>query len=141
MISPTSITLCMGSSCFSRGNGKNLPRIQEFLKDHGLAAQVAGDPDHVLTAEELGALLVATGIDVDSCAPAAAVREGSRAGLRFAVSGGVAAAVTGRFDPGVAPKPYVINGLSPKMIRLLAAFAKTGKAPGQLVEVMCCEGG
>ena len=40
MISPTSITLCMGSSCFSRGNGKNLPRIQEFLKDHGLAAQV-----------------------------------------------------------------------------------------------------
>ncbi|HNX35592.1 MAG TPA: monomeric [FeFe] hydrogenase [Kiritimatiellia bacterium] len=104
-------------------------------------ATLAGDPDHVLTAEELGALLVAAGIDVDGCAPAEAVRAGSRAGLRFAVSGGVAAAVAGRFGPGVAPKPYVINGLSPKMIRLLATFAKTGKAPGQLVEVMCCEGG
>lgn len=104
-------------------------------------ATAAGDPDHVLTAEELGALLVAADLDVDSCAPAAAVRAGSRAGLRFAVSGGVAAAVAGRFDPGEAPKPYVINGLSPKMIRLLATFAKTGKAPGQLVEVMCCEGG
>lgn len=104
-------------------------------------ATLAGDPDHVLTAEELGALLVAAGIDVDGCAPAEAVRAGSRAGLRFAVSGGVAAAVAGRFGPGVAPKPYVINGLSRKMIRLLATFAKTGKAPGQLVEVMCCEGG
>lgn len=104
-------------------------------------ASLAGDPDHVLTAEELGALLVAAGIDVDGCAPADAVRAGSRAGLRFAASGGVAAAVAGRFDSGVAPKPYVINGLSPKMIRLLATFAKTGKAPGQLVEVMCCEGG
>lgn len=40
MSTTTSITLCMGSSCFSRGNGKNLPRIQEFLKDHGLAAKV-----------------------------------------------------------------------------------------------------
>jgi len=34
------ITLCMGSSCFSRGNGKNLPHIQQFLKDHGLAAHI-----------------------------------------------------------------------------------------------------
>jgi len=40
MTSPTTITLCMGSSCFSRGNGKNLPRIQQFLKDNGLAAHV-----------------------------------------------------------------------------------------------------
>ena len=40
MTSPSSLTLCMGSSCFSRGNGQNLPRIQAFLKDHHLAVQV-----------------------------------------------------------------------------------------------------
>ncbi len=36
MTLPKTITLCMGSSCFSRGNGRNLPRIQQFLKRHGL---------------------------------------------------------------------------------------------------------
>ena len=41
MSPPTSITLCMGSSCFSRGNGRNLPRIQQFLKRHGLDARLA----------------------------------------------------------------------------------------------------
>lgn len=40
MAFPTTITLCMGSSCFSRGNGKNLPRIQQFLTEHGLTARV-----------------------------------------------------------------------------------------------------
>ena len=30
----------MGSSCFSRGNGKNLPRIQQFLKSSGLGTRV-----------------------------------------------------------------------------------------------------
>ena len=104
-------------------------------------AALHGDPDHVLTAEELGALLIAAEIDVDACEPAPPVRSGSRAGLRFALSGGVAAAVAARLPAAAAPKPYVINGLSPKMLRLLATFAKTGKAPGQLVEVMCCEGG
>ena len=100
-----------------------------------------GIPDHILTAEELGALLIAAGIDVDACEPAASACTGSRDGLCFAVTGGVAAAVTAQLPKGSAPKPYVINGLSPKMLRLLATFAKTGKAPGQIVEVMCCEGG
>jgi NADH:ubiquinone oxidoreductase subunit E len=40
MISPSSITLCMGSSCFSRGNGKSLPRIQQAIRDRGLATRV-----------------------------------------------------------------------------------------------------
>lgn len=37
---PTSITLCMGSSCFSRGNAQNLPRIQAFLRLHALETRV-----------------------------------------------------------------------------------------------------
>ena len=34
------LTLCMGSSCFARGNRTNLELIRRFLQDHGLEAQV-----------------------------------------------------------------------------------------------------
>lgn len=104
-------------------------------------ATLANTPDHVLTSEELGAMFIATDTDVDACTPTDPVRTGSRAGFRFAVSGGVAAAVTHHQNAATLSKPYVINGLSPKTIKLLATFAKNGKAPGPLVEVMCCEGG
>ena len=36
----TTIELCLGSSCFSRGNKHNLGVVQAFLKEHGLAADV-----------------------------------------------------------------------------------------------------
>jgi [FeFe] hydrogenase (group B1/B3) len=102
----------------------------------------AGVPDHVLTAEELGAMLVATDTDVDACAPAEPAVSGSHAGFRFAVAGGVAAAVADRLPEASQPlKAHLVNGLSPKALRLLASFAKAKKAPGLLVEVMACEGG
>ncbi len=34
------ITICLGSSCFSRGNNKNLEIIQEYIKNKGLEANV-----------------------------------------------------------------------------------------------------
>ncbi len=34
------ITLCMGSSCFSRQNKHNLQVIQDFLNEHGLQREV-----------------------------------------------------------------------------------------------------
>lgn len=34
------ITICLGSSCFSRGNNKNLEIIQEYIKSKGLEADV-----------------------------------------------------------------------------------------------------
>ena len=34
------IVVCMGSSCFARGNEKNLELIEKFLEKHALAAQV-----------------------------------------------------------------------------------------------------
>lgn len=37
---PQTITICMGSSCFSRGNNKNLQVIQSYLKDHGIEAKI-----------------------------------------------------------------------------------------------------
>ncbi|UDQ96555.1 (2Fe-2S) ferredoxin domain-containing protein [Lentisphaerota bacterium WC36G] len=35
-----SINICMGSSCFSRGNEQNLAIIEEFLFEHGLSDEV-----------------------------------------------------------------------------------------------------
>lgn len=37
---PLIITICMGSSCFSRGNNNNLQVIQSYLKKYNLEAQV-----------------------------------------------------------------------------------------------------
>jgi NADH:ubiquinone oxidoreductase subunit E len=36
----TDIQICMGSSCFSRGNQHNLAVIREFLRERGIAANV-----------------------------------------------------------------------------------------------------
>ena len=34
------IKVCMGSSCFARGNAANLDYIEKFVKDHGLDAKI-----------------------------------------------------------------------------------------------------
>ena len=34
------IQVCMGSSCFARGNNKNLQIIVQYLKDNGIEADV-----------------------------------------------------------------------------------------------------
>lgn len=34
------ITICMGSSCYSRGNGRNIEVIQQLLAQRGLEADV-----------------------------------------------------------------------------------------------------
>jgi NADH:ubiquinone oxidoreductase subunit E len=38
--SPLEIAICMGSSCFSRGNAKNLGLIQDYLQSNGRQADV-----------------------------------------------------------------------------------------------------
>lgn len=35
------IKICMGSSCFSRGNKDNLIIIQKFIKDHNLEVNIS----------------------------------------------------------------------------------------------------
>jgi NADH:ubiquinone oxidoreductase subunit E len=37
---PTSIVICQGSSCFSRGNNKNLKIIQDYIANHKINANV-----------------------------------------------------------------------------------------------------
>lgn len=34
------ITICMGSSCFARGNEKNLEILEQFLKERGLQDEI-----------------------------------------------------------------------------------------------------
>ncbi|MDD2404465.1 MAG: (2Fe-2S) ferredoxin domain-containing protein [Victivallaceae bacterium] len=36
----TKIVICMGSSCFARGNDKNLRIIEQFLKDNHFKAEI-----------------------------------------------------------------------------------------------------
>ena len=40
MSSRPKITICMGSSCFARGNEKNVTLCEEFLAERGLADEV-----------------------------------------------------------------------------------------------------
>lgn len=34
------ITVCMGSSCFARGNDKNLEFLENYVKDKGIDARI-----------------------------------------------------------------------------------------------------
>lgn len=34
------LTICMGSSCFCRGNEENLKVIEGYIEDRGIAAQI-----------------------------------------------------------------------------------------------------
>ncbi|PWE00874.1 (2Fe-2S) ferredoxin domain-containing protein [Marinilabilia rubra] len=40
MSNETDITICLGSSCFSRGNRYTLELIKNYLKEHNLEEQV-----------------------------------------------------------------------------------------------------
>lgn len=42
----TEITICLGSSCFARGNKKTVRMIQDFLEDHNLKDRVRFKGNH-----------------------------------------------------------------------------------------------
>jgi NADH:ubiquinone oxidoreductase subunit E len=39
-VEPVEIVICLGSSCFARGNSQNLAVIEEFIANHNLKASV-----------------------------------------------------------------------------------------------------
>jgi len=51
------ITICMGSSCFSRGNKKTLQLIQDYLKETGRIHQVTFRGSHCFGQCEHGPML------------------------------------------------------------------------------------
>ncbi len=96
--------------------------------------------DLVLTFEEVGALFAAAGINPTECPEDSLGWGATSAARRYAVAGGVAAAVHAAVAGRVAVNAVQVGGLSLKGLRQLRGFA-TGQCPGNLVEVMACEGG
>lgn len=99
--------------------------------------------EYVISFEELGALLLALGIEVENLEEEKADWEaGDRQVWAFASSGGVADNVARFLEAeGVeVPNVELVNGLDRKGLNRLR-MAASGKGPEGLWEVMACEGG
>jgi len=101
--------------------------------------------DYVISAEELGAFLMAKEIDIGGCSPLEHERIPTATGRDFARSGGVAEAVRARLKNPDNLRPALVNGLDVTGMKLLAAYGKNAAAgkplDANLVEVMACQGG
>lgn len=98
--------------------------------------------DFVMTFEELGSLLNAYEINLQEEQPYQMEYQSVREAHGFAANGGVAGAVRSylKLDAEALKEMQVAN-LDKRNIALLSAYAKQGKAPGNFIEVMACEGG
>lgn len=94
--------------------------------------------DHVLTFEELGALLMARDLEVDQCAPVPPDQTATDTGRGFAAAGGVADAIVAAL--GGSPRIDHLDGLGPENQRLLRTYL-SGKGDGVFLEGMGCAGG
>lgn len=98
--------------------------------------------DFVMTFEELGSLFDAYDIDFKAAQPSDPEFESVREAHGFARSGGVTEAVKSYLKLDTeAVKAMQVADINKKSIAMLGAFAKTGKAPANFIEVMACEGG
>ncbi len=112
---------------------KKLEAIRETIRS---------DVDFVLTFEELMGMFEARDIDFTTIEAMEDLNEGTGAGRNFAVSGGVAKAVTDLAEaqnPGLKIQTARAEGL--RDCRKLMAMAKAGKYKGYLLEGMGCPGG
>jgi iron only hydrogenase large subunit-like protein len=100
----------------------------------------SGVIDYVLSFEELGALFVGAGIDLNASDQKSPVRTIDPVARRFAVAGGVSDAVLSKMPGKDQYSKEVIQGLTKEnMKRLRTIHVK--KPKNTLVEVMFCEGG
>jgi len=93
--------------------------------------------DYILTFEEIDTLF--TGLSIEMERPAVEKETAPMSGRGFARAGGVISAVQ-KMYPNLGVQPIQVANLNKKNIGLLRAYTK-GKAPGNFVEVMACEGG
>ena len=103
---------------------------------------IRSDVDFVLTFEELMGMFVAKGVKFGDIKEEKPLQEATAAGRGFAVSGGVAQAVSDaikRLDPEREVKIASAQGL--RECRKLLMLAKAGKYEGFLLEGMACPGG
>jgi len=111
-------------------------------KLEAIRADIRSDVDFVLTFEELQGMFEAKQIDFETIEPMYDLNEATAAGRGFAVSGGVAGAVTDlikQTDPDAEVKTARAEGL--RECRKLMTLAKAGKYNGYLLEGMACPGG
>lgn len=98
--------------------------------------------DYVMNADELGAVFVGRKIEILEMNECEYSVESSKQGRNYGVTGGVAGAVNSLLPDGKKAKPCYIDGLTKESIRQLKKYAKDGNCQdGNLIEVMCCEGG
>ncbi len=107
--------------------------------------EVKMDPcvDFTLTFEEIGSVLAGLDIKVEEAQPFSVLFNAVREAHGFAQAGGVINAVKVylKEDQVANLNTIQVANLTKKNVALLRAYAKTGKAPGQFIEVMACEGG
>lgn len=107
-------------------------------------SEVQNNPntDYLINFEELDALLTGQDINLADCEASELDETISRQGRNFGISGGVSAAVKKASSCEKDVIPCHINGINKENVKLLKKYAKDGKIPeGNLLEVMCCEGG
>ena len=111
-------------------------------KLEAIRVDIRSDVDFVLTFEELQGMFEAKEVNFETIEPMYDLNEGTAAGRGFAVSGGVAGAVSDlihRTNPEVEVKTARAEGL--RECRKLMTLAKAGKYNGYLLEGMACPGG
>ena len=103
---------------------------------------VRSDVDFVITFEELDAIFLAKGIDMETYESEEPIHDATGAGRGYAVAGGVANAIEqciNEYYPGTEVYIEHAEGLSECQKALL--LAKAGKKDGCLIEGMACPGG
>lgn len=98
--------------------------------------------DFILTFEEIGSILDGMDIQLEQTQPFSLVYTSVREAHGFAQAGGVMGAVKAYLkEEADKISALQVSDINKKNIALLRACAKTGKAAGQFIEVMACEGG
>lgn len=98
--------------------------------------------DYVMSFEEIGSVLDGMGIDIPAAEPHAPGFTAVREAHGFAQAGGVAGAVKSYLKLDAERVNHIqVSDLNKKNIALLNGYSKTGRAPGNFIEVMACESG
>lgn len=122
---PDAVSVFVGPCLAKRIEAENVPNV-----------------DYVLVFADIQAMFEAKGVDVNALDASAFADEASAQSRRYAVSGGVAAAVANLIEDKADYRPYAINGLTKDNVKALKKFALKGLDDGcNMLEVMCCEGG
>lgn len=98
--------------------------------------------DYLMNYMELSALILGKHINIEECEETPFDKESAKQARNYGVIGGVASAVESVLEEHTSVKPCIINCLNKDTIKQLKKYAKDGScADGNLIEVMCCEGG